>query len=283
MKKNTILALTIGITSSVFAQQNTEVLIEKPKYIPAYDVSEPGQIRGRFFTVTGEVICAANTYAINNMVKQCAAKSCGEESCFIDIINQERQTKNFTPIINKSDAILFNNNIFSMENPRGGAASALNFFSGQRKLYYAELPGSAIKWTEPTEEDFKKILHGTDSVRHHDILRLNLMHIIRERKLTSHLPLLRHYLPEQTKEPLEKWARRSENWLAADIIIELNDPSAKGLTPYLEKLLRYSSIANTRISSAKLLLRLGAREIVESVAKEPSEIQKTLNSLLLNS
>lgn len=262
-----------------------EPVFKKPKKVPVYDWVMASQLKGRFFTVVGNVRCADNTYSPGEMISQCRQNFCGNESCFVDKINPQRQSTEFTPRIDQADAILFDGRDYFTERPRGGAGTfALSMFQNAGHNYvYVELPGAAVKWAEPSTTDFEHQLNRTTKgEQFQQLLRPTLMNMIRDQKLVAYLPLLHAYLPEQVGGPLENWARSSDNWLASEILIELKDPAVKGLPPYLERLLRYSSDRKVRIASAKLLLKLGSRELVDQVARAPGDIQMELRNLLLN-
>jgi hypothetical protein len=152
-------------------------------------------------------------------------------------------------------------------------------------LVSVDVPGIAVKWTEPTAADFENGLNkraGSDA-RYQRLQRPILMRLIRDKKLIEHAPKLYAYLPEQTGRSIEDWAQSSENLMAAEILVAFKDSSAATLAPSLEKVLRYSTNSGVRLSCARLLIKLGRQDVVDAVAKESPDIRQNLNRLLLES
>lgn len=258
-----------------------------PKGVPIYEISSGYQNLPSFFRVLGPVSCTGNAYSVANQVNECRGKICkGGTSCFTDSVNVQRQNKEFTPRINDSDAILFDAHNVLVGTPKGGAGVfVMNMFQNAgQDLKYVEVNGIAVQWATPTNEEISAAFDDSRRVNFYlQIQRPALLRTIRENGLVEQLPKLRAFLPDKANVPLNNWANSPDNFAIAEVLIDLKDPEAKSLSASLEKLLRYSADKKIRITSARLLLKLGNREVVESVAKETSDIQRDLKSLLLNS
>ena len=272
-------------TRSPEPKEMTEVLL--PKSVPIYEIGSGYQNLTNFFRVLGPVSCTGNAYSVANQVNECRGKTCkGGASCFTDSVNVQRQNKEFTPRINDSDAILFDAHTVLVGKPKGGAGVfVMNLFQNAgQDLKFVEVNGIAVKWASPTNEEISAAFDNPRRVDFYlQIQRPILLKTIRERGLVEQLPKLRAFMPDKTSVTLNDWASSADNFAVAEVLIDLKDPEARSLSTAFEKLLRYSSDRKIRIASARLLLKLGNREVVESVAGEASDIQRDLRTLLLNS
>ena len=272
-------------TRSPEPKETAAVLL--PKSVPVYEIGSGYQNLPKFFRALGPVSCTGNAYSVGNQVNECRGKTCkGGTSCFTDSVNVQRQNTEFTPRINESDAILFNEHAVVVGRPKGGAGVfVMNLFQNAgQDLKYVEVNGTAVKWANPTNEEISAAFDNPRRVDFYlQIQRPVLLKAIRDNGLVELLPKLRAFMPDKTNVSLNDWASSADNFAVAEVLIDLKDPEAKSLSVPLEKLLRYSADKNIRITSARLLLKLGNREVVESVAKDSSDIQRDLKNMLLNS